>query len=62
MRDGILNLVWREGKAWYFNGEADPDIPEYTFSNNGTNMVATSKREVKRTRIYTLDIDNNTIY
>ena len=62
MRDGILNPVWREGKAWYFNGETDFDIPEYTFSNNGTNMAAASRREVKRTRIFTLDIDNDTIY
>jgi hypothetical protein len=104
MRDGILNPVWREGKAWYFNGETDLEIPsnpgEFSgpFStrdlsatsspipgspnlygksgvngspsavipentlNNSTNLVGVSRREIKRNRIYTLDIDNGTIY
>ena len=62
MKDGILNPVWREGKAWYFNGKTDFDIPEYTPGNNGTSMAVTSRKEVKRICIYTLDIDKGTIY
>lgn len=57
MRDGVLRLAWKEGKAFYFlaSGSPRPD-------NKGISPAAGTNSDYHSRFIYTIDMDTGSIY